>query len=208
MSDKLNLKCDLRTERAKDLRKQSIIPAVLYGKKQASTSIQLDYHDFRRTFEKSGYNTIIELEVAEGKKIPVLVHEVVLDPIKDTFTHIDFFAVQMDQKITAMVPLNYVGVSPAIKDLGGILIHNKNEIEVECLPKDLIHNIDLDISTLVDFHSSIKVNAIKEIKKIKILDNPETLLLTVSAPRKAVEENEENVTPEVEETTTEDKKAE
>lgn len=189
--DRLVLKASVRREKAKKVRQNGFIPAIFYAKGKPNVNLQIPYHDFRRTFEKSGYNTIIDLEIDDKKKTPVLVQEVELDPIRDTFLHIDFIGIKMNEKITAAVPLKTVGQSAAVKDLGGILIHNKDEVEIECLPADLIHAIEVNLEKLVDFHCSVTVADLNVPENIKIIDDPETTLLTVSAPRKAEEETEE-----------------
>jgi large subunit ribosomal protein L25 len=186
----LSLKATARSDKAKNVIKKKLIPAIFYGKNKKNQPLEVDYHDFRRVFEKSGYNTIIDLIIDDQETVPVLVYEVSLDPVKDTFAHIDFYALKMDQEITTEIPLILSGVSPAVKDLGGVLIHNRNEINVKCLPKNLIHEIEIDISCLSDFHSSISVGDIKLPKTITVLDPPETIIMTISAPRKSVEEEE------------------
>ncbi len=198
MTKNIKLLSYTRKEKAINIRKQSKIPAIFYGKDKENKSIEVDYHDFRRVFEKAGYNTILELSIDDKETTPVIIHEVDMDPVKDTFMHIDFYAIRMDQKITAKIPVKIIGISKAVKDLGGILIHNKDEIEIKCLPKDLIQEIKIDISDLDDFHSSIQVKNLDLNKAITIVDDKDSVIVSVSAPRSALEEEEETKTAEPE----------
>jgi len=89
----------------------------------------------------------------------------------------------MKEKIHAEVPLNFIGESPAVLNMEGILITNKDSIEVECLPSDLVSEIDVDISVLDDFEKNIKVEDLKIPTGIEILDDIEEVVVTVQEPR-------------------------
>lgn len=169
-------------QKARSLRAKGLLPAVYYGREKQTVSLELPYQKFRKVFEKAGQNTIIELDIA-GKKSPVLVHDVQYDPVSDQVSHVDFIHVDMEREITTSVKVVTVGVSPAIKNLAGILDVQKHEIKIKCLPKDLIHSIEVDISPIVDFHTSIHVKDLKVPAAIKVLDNPDDTVVTVTPPR-------------------------
>lgn len=174
---------------AKNLRKINLIPAEYYGRGIENLSLQLDYQSFRKLFRKAGSNTVIDLDV-EGKGVKkVLIQHVVKHPVTDLYSHVDFINVRMDEKVTTTVPIRLEGQAPAVKDLAGILIQNLHEIEVTCLPGDLIHEVILDLSSLVDFNTSLHVSDIKVPSTITILTDLETSVAQV------VEPQEEEVAP-------------
>lgn len=167
------------TEKAKHIRSKGLVPAVYYGKGQKNQHVSLNYQQFRKVFASAGENTIIELSV-EGKKIPVLVYSIQTDPVSDAISHVDFIHVDMEKEVTTSVKVTFTGIAPAVKNLGGILDVHKHEIKIKCLPKDLIHGIEVDLSPIVDFHTSIHVKDLKVPATIKILDNPEDTVVTAT----------------------------
>lgn len=173
---------------AKDARAKGQIPMVYYGKGLDNRHFSVDYQDFRRAYEKGGRSTIITLVNEKNEELPALVHDVQYEPVSDDFMHVDLKAVDMNKVIHTQIPLVFVGISPAVKDEGGVLMTNREMVEVECLPKDLIHEIEVDISPLVDFHTTITVGDIKAPDTITILDAPELNVATVTQPRALIEE--------------------
>lgn len=168
--------------RSKVLRSTGMIPAIYYGKGQNNLMLQVPYQIFRKVFSKAGESTIIELNV-NGKKIPVLVHEVQYDPISDEISHVDFIHVNMDKEVTTSVKVVILGIAPAVKNMGGILDIQKHEIRIKCLPKDLVRSIEVDVTPIVDFHTSIHVEDLKVPSTIKVLDNPKDTVVTATPPR-------------------------
>lgn len=173
-------------QKAKTFRSDGRIPAVYYGRGRPTMTLSLDYQKFRKVYEKAGENTIIELAM-DGKKFPVLVHEVQYEPVSDLFSHVDFIHVDMEKEVTTTVKIVCVGVCPAVKNMGGILDLQKHEVKIKCLPKNLIHSIEVDISPIVDFHTSIHIKDLKIPSGIKILDNAEDTVVTAT-PIKVEEE--------------------
>ena len=98
-------------------------------------------------------------------------------------SHIDFFEVSMDEKLEAHIPLEFINESPAVRELGGILVKTLEEVEVTCLPKDLPHSIAIDLSTLVDFSIHIQVKDLVLPEGVKILTDELTTIVLVEAPR-------------------------
>lgn len=181
--------------KAKALLAQDIIPAVCYGKGEETTSLQMDYQSFRKIFRDGGGNTIVTLEL-DGKKIPVLIHDVSYHPVTDRILHVDFIMVKMGEVITTEIPLEFVGMSLAVKDLSGTLVTYMNEIEVKCLPKDLVQHIEVDISVLEDFTSQITVADLKVPSTLEVLEDGEELVASVAPPR--AEEESDSSEAEVE----------
>ncbi len=168
--------------KARDLRTKGLIPAIYYGKSQTNMSLALVYQAFKKIFDKAGENTIIELNV-DGKRTPVLVYDIQYDPLSDKISHVDFIHVDMQKEVTTSVKVIIIGTAPAVKNMGGILDIQKHEIKVKCLPKDLIHGIEVDVTPIVDFKTSVHVKDLKVPSTIKVLDNPEDTVVTATPPR-------------------------
>lgn len=175
-------KRDVFGRKTEDLRKNGLIPAELYGHDTENLHLSVSSKDFRKVFTEVGGNVIIDLEV-NGNKHPVLIHDSYIDPVTDDFKSIDFYKVKMDEEITSFVPLEFIGVSPAVKDLDGIFVKAMDEIEVEALPADLPKSIEIDISGLSELGQSLFVKNITVLGKFKIVVDPNTVIATVSEPK-------------------------
>ncbi len=165
------------------LRREGLIPAVMYSKGKEGTALSVDKKLFDHVYKLSGGSTILTLEIEGDKDRNVLIKEVDRNPVTDNVVHADFYQVKMTEKITATVPLRFIGDSKAVMDLSGSLITNKSEVEVECLPADLPHEIEVDISLLEDFESVLHISDIKLPPGVEVKDDPEETLAFVEAPR-------------------------
>jgi large subunit ribosomal protein L25 len=134
--------------------------AVYYGRKEKATPIVISKPAFKRIFRLAGESSVVVLE-GNGKKIEALIHEVDFDPVKDEPRHADFYVLEKGKKVTVSVPVHFEGESPAVKNLGGILVKVMHEIEVEAEAKDLPHAVEVDISALTDLDSQITVGDLK-----------------------------------------------
>lgn len=173
-------------KKAKSLRKQDLIPAVMYGNKVSPVNVSVNYLDFKRVFERAGESSLVEIDLA-GKKHNVLIHDIQAEPMSGKFSHIDFFQVNMKEEVETEVSIEFIGEAEAVKALGGVLIKNMDEILVKCLPADLPHNISVDISVLRTFDDVITVGDLKISDKVEILQDKETVIALVSAPRTEAE---------------------
>ncbi len=201
--DKLKIKAQKRDvfgKKVKDLRKKGLIPAIVYGHDQKPLSLQVKYNDFEKLYKTSGGSTIISLTIDDEEPKNTLITEIQKDPVTHQYLHIDFHQVKMTEKITAEVPLVFVGESPAVKDLDGVLVKNIDQIEVSCLPADLPHEIEVDISALSDFESVIKISDLKIPSGVEVKTEPEEVVAVVTPPRSEEELKalEEEVVEEVE----------
>lgn len=165
------------------MRAEGIVPAVVYGKGKENENLSVTQHDFDQIYKEVGSSAIITLSIEGGGEKNVLIHNVAQDPVTNVPEHIDFYEVSMTEKITANVPLHFVGDSAAVIELQGSLLTNKDEIEVECLPADLPQNIEVDISVLTDFEKDIHVSDLKVPAGVEVKDDPEELIANVEAPR-------------------------
>jgi large subunit ribosomal protein L25 len=173
--------------KAKELRAQNLIPAVCYGRGFENRSLEVGYQAFRKVFKETGSSQVLNLSV-DGQKIPVLVHEVGYNPMTDRFDHVDFLQIDMKVMVTAMVPVEVEGLSPAIKNFNAVVTIVKHEIEVKCLPMDIPHEIKVDVSKLENPGDSFHISDLKLGSKVEILDDPEETLVSISV----VEEFKEN----------------
>jgi large subunit ribosomal protein L25 len=166
------------------LREQGLIPGVVYGRKTKPLSLSLDLKEFLNIYRQAGDTDLIDLVIDnKGQEITkkVLVQAISRDYVTSQPLHIDFYEVEMDKPVTTHVPLVFIGESPAIKK-GGILVKSMDEIEIEALPKDLPHQIEVDISSLDTFDKSIYVKDINLPTGVKSLVKEDTPVVTVTAP--------------------------
>lgn len=165
------------------LRKNGRIPAVLYGRGIQSESLSVSFLEFSRIYKAAGENTIVEIALPKGKPINTLIHDVQRDPLSGKFLHADFYQVRMDEKVEASIPLVFVGESPAVRELGGILVKALDEVDVTCLPGNIPHEFSVDISTLATFDDQIRVSDIAIPQGVELLSDAETVIALVERPR-------------------------
>jgi large subunit ribosomal protein L25 len=182
-------------KQVKKLRKDGELPAVLYGPKEKAVSISMALSDFLRVFKNAGESTVISLVGLDDEK-EALVQDVDVDPVSGIPRHVDFYAIEKGKKVTVDVPLEFIGVSSAVKELGGSLVKVLHEIEVEAMPKDLPHSIEVNIEPLKDFESQVLAKELVLPAGVTLMTGPEEVVALVS---EAVEEPEEPVaTPDLE----------
>lgn len=170
-----------RALKGEKVRAEGILPAVVYGVGQESASLSLVYVDFEKLYNEAGEASLVDLKIDGKEAGKVLVHEVQYDPVSGRMIHVDFRRVDMNKSITAYAELKFTGESPAVKELGGTLVRNADEVEVECLPKDLVSHIDVDLSVLKTFDDVIKVKDLVLPSGVVIINpNSEDVLATVT----------------------------
>jgi large subunit ribosomal protein L25 len=184
--EKLQLKAtvrDIKKDNPQKMRKVGKLPAVMYGHKLPTTNLTIDAREFDKVLKKAGESTIVEILTDDGKVHPVLIHEFQRHYLTSVPTHVDFYQVSMTEKLKAKVVLEFVGESKAVKQLGGVLVKVLNEVEVECLPADLPHNIEVSLEVLQTLQDSIHVKNITAPAKVKILTPADELIVKVQPPR-------------------------
>ncbi|MFA5129699.1 MAG: 50S ribosomal protein L25 [Patescibacteria group bacterium] len=165
-----------------ELRKQGLVPSVMYGHGVETQSIAVPAAAFRKVFAQAGSSSLIDVKVDAGTPVKALIKDVQVDPLTMTPIHIDFHQVNMKETMHANVPLVFVGESVAVKALGGTLAKSLDHIEVECLPADLPHEIQIDISTLATFDDIITVGSIVLPKGVTTEHDTHAVIATVVAP--------------------------
>ena len=174
-------------EKAAALRKKSFVPLELYGKGVENLHLSAGTKEFKKVFKQAGENTIVTV-VLDSKKYPVIIHDVSYDGVSGDILNVDLHQVKMDQKIKLTVPVEFIGVSLAVKEKNGLLIKSLQEIEVEALPMDIPHNFQVDISKITEIDQSLYVKDLDIPKAVKVMVGPETVVATVTA--KLTEEEE------------------
>lgn len=173
--------------RAKDekLDKDSI-PGVIYGRGLESRSLKLNYNAFDKVFAEAGESNLITLNF-DKQDIPVLVKATQKHPLKSTYTHVDFYQVNMKEKVKAEVPLEFIGESKVVKEGSGIFSVIIDEISVECLPGDLVDHIDVDISSLKEFGDAIRLSDLTLPKGMELMQDDTSVICMVEEPKKTEE---------------------
>lgn len=197
--EKHQLNAQARTllgRKVKQLRNQGLLPATIYGKGFDSISIQMNLIEAEKIFSEAGESGLVELIVDEKEKLPILFRNPQYHPIEGNLIHIDCYKVNLKEKISAMVPIEFVGESQAVKN-GNTLVTVTDEVEVEALPADLPESIEVDLTVLENIESVITVADLKIDKsKVEILTDAEQLIAKVEEPRAEEEEPAVELTPE------------
>jgi len=160
MTTKVQLNAQLRSEsngKAKKIRNTGFIPAVVYGFGKENKNVKVKKHDFEKVFATAGEFNLVDLSIDDAASMKVIIKDIQRDSLTDAIIHVDFYQVDMTKKITTEIPLNFVGESKAVKELGGTLVKNMDAVEVKCLPGDLVSRIDVDISKLEVFGQFIRL---------------------------------------------------
>jgi len=166
------------------IRADGLIPAVLYGHNTENISLSVPASIFEKIYREAGESTIVGLKINGSDTVNVLIHDTQAHGTKDYITHVDFYKVNMTEKLTATVPLKFIGEPPAVKALGGTLVHPISEVEVESLPGDLPHEIEVDVSGLVTFDIVIRISDLKvDRSKVEIKAEDDAVVIMVEPPR-------------------------
>lgn len=190
-------KRDIIGKQVNSLRKGGLLPAIIYGHHLSPIPISLDYRQASRILPTVTSSHLVVIDV-EGEKHTTLVREKQRHPVLGKLQHIDFMAVSMSEKLRTSVYLELTGESPAVRELGGILVSSQEAVEVECLPGDLPEKIFVDISGLKQIGDAIHIKDIGVPPEVEILTDLDEMIVLVMAP--AAEEVE--VTEKVEEAAT------
>lgn len=196
--EKHQAKADVRTvlgRKVKKLRKEGLIPASIYGHKFEPISVQFKALELEKLFDEVGESGLVELLVGE-EKLPILFRNPQYSAVEGNMIHIDCYKVNLKEKITATVPIEFVGESQAVKD-GKVLVEVSNEVEVEALPADLPESITVDISGLNQVDDMITVGDIKLEGKVEMVTAPDQVIVKIEEQRaeEVIETPTEEVAP-------------
>lgn len=179
-------------KKVKRLRAEGWIPAVLFGARQAATPVQVEERELDRTLREVGSTALVDLYV-DNEPDPhiVLVRDIQRDVLTSRLQHVDFYQVQLDRKVKTSPALHLVGEAPVVETSMGVLVHILNQVEVECLPSDLIDSIEVDVSSLKSLDDSITIGDLQVPPGVTILADPGDVVVSVVVPRAAFLEEEE-----------------
>lgn len=190
MTIKLNAVIRTRLgKKSEAVRAEGKVPAVVYGNKTENINLELNAIEFGKALKEAGESTIIDLVIDGKEPIKTIISEVQYEPVKGKITHADLRQVNMKEKLHANVPVEFIGESKAVKEEGGIIVHNISEIEIKCLPNDLIHEIKVDISKLATLDDVITVADLVVPASVEIMHHePEDVVAMVTRVKEEKEE--------------------
>lgn len=170
------------------LRRQGILPGVIFGGRADSLPIETDLHAFEQRYRRWGNTTLLSLSGIDGGEVSALVHDVSRDPVTGRMLHVDFTRVSLTEKTHADVPLHFVKESPAVRTLGAVLLHALSEVTVEAFPQDIPRAIDVDLSGLLEIDDAIYVrDLVVDAATVRITNDGDELVVK-AVPVKIEEE--------------------
>lgn len=183
--DRLSLHAEERTivgKKVKKLRQDGLLPGHVFGKGVLGELVTVSAKDFLKVFTAAGETGLIDLKISKEKVRPVLVRDVQHDPITDLPIHIDFYQVNLQEKVKVPIPLVLVGEEPEAVHLGrAIVLQTLNEVEVEALPQDLVEKIEVDITSLKSIDDAISIGQLQyDQNKLTIHVDPEEIIVKLA----------------------------
>jgi len=188
-----SLKTKIRTKFGRKtnlLRKQGILPAILYGSEIKNIPLEISEKEFEKIFQKAGKSSFIILEI-EGKNYEVLIHEVKRDSLTDKILHIDFYYPSKVEKVHIVVPLVFENEEEVQKTLTGTLLKEFWNLEIKSLPQNLPKKIKVDLSKLKDIGDKIQIKDLEIPEGVEVLKDPEKIVVIVVPPEELKEEKKE-----------------
>jgi len=175
-----------------DLRKEGNLPGVVYGpKRKDALAITINARVFADLWKEAGETTMIDLKIGEDKSQKVLIHAVDLHPVKHVPVHVDFYELDTTKPITLNIPLRFEGEAAAEHILGGVLLRQLHEVEVEALPINLPHDIEVDLTKLKTFDDRVMIGDLKLPEGVVATAGGEIVIALVEAPRTQAQLDEE-----------------
>ncbi|MFO7928549.1 MAG: 50S ribosomal protein L25 [Candidatus Humimicrobiaceae bacterium] len=185
---------ELKNNASRRLRRANFIPAVLYGLKKDPVSIKVGAKKFKEILRSKGtLNLIFDISIDNSKKTEsVILKDMQRDPISRDFLHLDFLRIEMEKEVETSVPIEIINddIAIGVKEEGGVIQHSLRELHVSCLPRDIPDSISYDIQEL-KIGDSIRVGDIEVEDNIKVLNDPNEVVVSVIHPSQLIEEEEE-----------------
>lgn len=179
----MEFKLSAQTREKNERLEKDFIPAVLYGKEVKSQALKVKTTEVMKIFSQAGESNLIMLDKGDSL-VKVLIKDVQRDPLKNSLSHVDFYQVNMKEKLNTEIPLHFIGESKAVKEMGGMLMKYIDALEVECLPSDLTDHLEVDISILDSFEKEIRMHDIKFPKGIVLLhEDHNEIVVSVQEPK-------------------------
>lgn len=176
-------------KRSRRLVREGKLPAILYGHNTEPTPIVLDRLEFQKVFVKSGRTHLVDLAI-DGRTEKVLVREIQTHPRRIGPIHVDFYQVNLQEKIQVEVPVRLVGESAAVKRGDADIMQPLHAIRVECLPSDIPEAFEVDITPLEEIEQELRVSELTIPRGVTVLDDPEDLVVKIVHKRELKVEEE------------------
>jgi large subunit ribosomal protein L25 len=168
----------------KHLRRTGVIPANIYGHKEASIAVAIDAHTFERLRREHGLRNIVSLRLPDKRGTQtVLVRHIQSDPLSGKILHVDFSRVSMQERIEMKIPLHFIGEAPGVKLHGGVLLHLLEALPVECRASDIIEALEVDLSSLTDIDSILHARDVKLPTGYELAIDADDPIIKLTAPR-------------------------
>jgi large subunit ribosomal protein L25 len=200
--ERAELRADTRTVRGKKvkrLRSDNLIPAVVYGPDMEAAPIQVVERSLVKTLHEVGSTALIDLFIDDAAPPHVvLAREIQRDPLTSRVQHVDFYTVRLTEKVKTTPRIEFVGTSPLVETGRGVVVTSMTEVEVECLPTDLISSITVDISVLEEWDDNVIVADLPVPPAVTVLADPSEVVVSVVPIRMEIEEEIEEVEEEIE----------
>src|SRR3982074_2576748 len=180
---------ELLGKRSRRLHRQGKVAAVVYGHNTKPTALVLDRLEFQKVFLKSGRTHLVDL-VVDGRTDKVLVREIQTHPRRLGPIHVDFYQVNLEEKITVEVPVHLVGESAAVKRGDANLLQPIHAVRVECLPSDIPEAFEVDLTPLEEIESELRISDLKVPKGVTLLIDPDELIVKIVHKREMKGEEE------------------
>ena len=174
---------DVYGKQNKRLRTTGVVPGVLFGKKIGSISVQVDAKALEMLYHQAGRTGVVKVSVDGGQPTSAIIKSVQRNPLTRRPLHVDLFAVDLTQEMLADIPLVFIGTSSAVELEGAILFTSLDHLKVRGLPGDLPHEIEVDLSPLVDLEATIHVRDLRVDEKVTVINDPDELVAKVTPPR-------------------------
>jgi large subunit ribosomal protein L25 len=174
---------EITGKKVSHLRRDGRLPGVVFGRGLDSVSVSVDAHEFEQLRRHAGANTLIDLSVDGGTAAPVLAHGVQVHVVTRKPLHVDLFVVRMTEELTVEVPLVSEGISDAVENAGGTLLHVLESVRVRALPDHLPQSIHYSIESLATFDDAIHVRDLEIPPDATLLTDPDEVVAKVLPPR-------------------------
>jgi large subunit ribosomal protein L25 len=181
-------------KKVKQLRNKDLIPAVVYGPDMAPQTIQVNERDMSSALQRAGATALIDLLIdSEKEPNTVLARDIQRDILTSRLQHVDFYKVRLTEKVRITPRLELVGEAPAVRSGEAVLLHSMTEVDIECLPTDLVDLIEVDISNLEKLGQTVVVSDLPVPSGVTILADPDEVVVSLVSPRIELEVEEPEV---------------
>lgn len=174
------------------IRRQGLVPAVVYGLDVDPVPVSVDAHDLHMALHtEAGSNAIISLEIEDGDTLTTMARVIDRHPFRNEYQHIDFVTIDLSKKVTAEVTISFAGTPAGVRE-GGVFSPRRTTVQIEVLPTEIPGSIELDVSE-VEIGGSLRVEDMPELEGITYLEDPEAVVMSVTAPAAEIVEEPEEI---------------